>query len=186
MEDVGIIELYFARSEAAVSETANKYGGLLTRIAYNILNNVSDSEEVVNDTYLAAWNTIPPRIPKVLKHFLSRITRNLSFKRFDYTNAAKRRGNADLMLSELSECIPDRRADMESALDAKRIGELINGYLGGISREDCAIFVLRFFYVESAAEISKKLSIPVRRVSYRLSVMRKQLRAVFEKEGFAI
>ena len=87
MEDSQIVQLYFRRSEDAISQTQRKYGAYLQEIAYNILRSQEDSEEVVGDTYLAAWNAIPPEKPRVLRHFLSRITRNLSFDRLDYHHA---------------------------------------------------------------------------------------------------
>ena len=87
MEDTEIIDLYFARSEAAITETANKYGSYLHTIAYRVLRREEDTEEVINDTYLGAWNAIPPAIPRVLRHFLSGIARNLSFKRLEYLGA---------------------------------------------------------------------------------------------------
>lgn len=109
MEDTKIIDLYFARSEQAIEETSHKYGAYLGVIADNILHRPEDTEEVVNDVYLAAWNSIPPNRPRVLKHYLSRIARNLSFKRFEYLSADKRCADTVLFLSELDECIPDER-----------------------------------------------------------------------------
>ena len=112
MDDSAIIDLYFARSEKAIQETGVKYGNYLHTIAENILHTQEDSEEAVNDTYLAAWNAMPPTRPRVLRHFLSRIVRNLSFKRYSYLTADKRSTGTQLLLSELEECLPDGRQDL--------------------------------------------------------------------------
>ena len=119
MEDTQIVELFFSRSEEAISETSRKYGSYLRTIAHNVLPDSQDVEEVVNDVYLAAWNSIPPKCPPVLKYYLSRVARNLSFKRVEYLTAEKRCGNADVLLSELEECIPDTGRDMDETLEAK-------------------------------------------------------------------
>ena len=186
MDDSEIIELYFLRDQRAVSETETKYGAYLMKIAENILKNRLDSQEAVNDTYFAAWNGIPPARPTLLRCWLGRVTRNLSFKLFDRTHAAKRNRDAELMLSELSDCLPDKRFDVERTLEAKRTGEIINEFLFASKREDCAIFVSRYFFVMSIAEIAARYGLTDRRVKYRLSVMRSGLRAALEKEGIEI
>lgn len=186
MEDTQILDLYFARSEAAIDETARKYGAFLNRMAFSILHSRPDTEEIVNDTYFGAWNAIPPQRPAALKHFLSRITRNLSFKRLEYLSAAKRSKSAEVMLSELAECIPDPRTETESAVEAKRIAEILNRFLCTVSDEDCALFVCRYYYAETIPEIAKKVSLPERRVKYRLSLLRSRLRETLEKEGVEV
>ncbi len=186
MEDTKIIALYFQRSENAILETAKKYGTYLNQIAYRILGSPQDAEEMVEDTYLAAWNTIPPTKPDVLKHFLSRITRNLSFDRLDYLTAGRRNSKMDLLLSELEECIPAMDSDPEMVMEAKQIGESINRFLETLSRTDCKIFLNRYFYSLSIPEISEKYQILPRRVKYRLSCLRKSLRKHLEKEGITI
>ena len=186
MEDARILDLYFARSETAIDETAQKYGAFLNRLAYQILQSRPDTEEIVNDTYFGAWNAIPPQRPAALKHFLSRITRNLSFKRLEYRSAAKRSRTAEVMLSELTECIPDHRTEIEKAMEAKQITEILNRFLSDVSDEDCALFVFRYYYVETISEITKKVSLPERRVKYRLSVLRSRLREALEKEGIEV
>lgn len=183
MEDTQIIDLFFARSDVAINETAQKYGPFLNQVAYNILRSRTDAEEIVNDTYWGAWNAIPPQRPIILKHYLSRITRNLSFKRLEYLSAAKRSQGTDVMLSELEECIPDNHMGIEKTIEAKQIREIINHFLSTVSNMDCALFVSRYFYVETVPEISRKYSLSERHVKYRLSVMRSQLRSALEKEG---
>ena len=119
MEDTQIVALFFSRSEEAISETSKKYGSYLKTIACNILPSSEDAEEIINDVYLAAWDSIPPKRPSVLKYYLSRIVRNLCFKRVEYLTAEKRGGNADILLSELEECIPDTCRNMEQILEKK-------------------------------------------------------------------
>lgn len=111
MEDKEIIELYFERNEQAIAETAAKYGSLLSRIAGNILRNKEDGEECVNDTYLKAWNTIPPNRPDSMSCYLGRITRNLALNVLESKNALKRgKGRAGAALEELEECIPSEES----------------------------------------------------------------------------
>lgn len=182
MEDSGIVELYFARSETAIQETGRKYGAYLNQVAYNILRNLCDTEEIVNDTYMAAWNAIPPTKPNNFKHFLSRITRNLSFDRLDYLNAGKRHA----LFVEMDECIPDRRSDIEDIWEAKEIGVALNYFLQTLDRKTCAVFLARYYYSYSVSEVAEQYALSARQVKYLLSKTRDKLRSYFEKEGVVI
>ena len=182
MRDSEIVELYFQRRETAVLETDRKYRAFLCKIAHNILRDMRDTEEIINDTYMGAWNAIPPTRPDSLKYFLARITRNLSFDRLDYKNAAKRYA----LFVEIDECIPDCKYDMENMLEAKEIGMTLNRYLKTLDNRDCAIFLSRYFYCHSINEIARQYALPARRVKYILSKMRSNLKIWFEKEGVAI
>lgn len=186
MDDTQIIDLYFSRSEAAIAETAVKYGPYLNQIAYNILRSREDTEEIVEDTYFAAWNAIPPTRPDALKHFLSRITRNLSFSRLDYLTAKRRNGHMEVLLSELEECIPDHRDNWETVWESKQIGASLNRFLDKTDRTDCKIFLCRYYYSMTIAQIAGKYDMPQRKVKYRLSILRKQLRKHLDKEGIVI
>ena len=186
MDDTQIIELFFSRSETAITETAVKYGPYLNQVAYHILRSREDTEEIVEDTYLAAWNAIPPTKPDVLKHFLSRITRNLSFTRLDYLTAKRRDGHMSVLLSELEECIPDQRSSLEAKWEAKELGTALNRFLETLNRTDCRIFLCRYYYNLTIGEIAQKYDLPQRRVKYRLSILRKQLRKHLDMEGIAI
>lgn len=185
MEDTEIIHLYLSRSESAIAETAVKYGPYLNQVAYHILRSREDSEEIVEDTYFAAWNAIPPAVPRVLKHFLSRIARNLSFNRLDYLTA-KRRSHISVLLSELDECLSDPHGSPEEIWEAKQIGASLNNFLGTLEEQDCAIFLCRYYHSMTLMEISEKYGIPERRVKYRLSCLRQALRKYLEKEGIAV
>lgn len=179
MDDSEIIDLYFERSEAAITETDRKYHAYLNQIAYHILRSFRDTEEIVNDTYMGAWKAIPPTKPNSLKHFLSRITRNLSFDRLDYLNADKRR----MIFVEMDECIPDRQNDMEALWETKEIGRVLNCFLKTLEAKDCAVFLARYFYSYSIKELADQYSLSIRQVKYLLSRTRTALRNYFEKEG---
>lgn len=182
MEDMEIITMYFERQENAIQETENKYGIYLNTVAYHILRSFDDTEEVVNDTYMAAWNTMPPTKPGNLKYFLSRITRNLSFDRLDYKKARKR----NALFVELDECIPDRQNDMESVWETKEIGRVLNEFLRTLDRKTCAIFLARYYYAYSIKELAEQYGLPERRVKYLLEKTRNNLRRIFEKEGVTL
>ena len=186
MEDTEIIELFFSRRESAIGKTAEKYGAYLNRIAYNILHIREDTEEVVQDTYLAAWNTIPPQRPNVFRHYLSRITRNLAFDRLDYLTAQCRNPHMTVVLSELEDCIPDWKGDPYGALELRCIGDSINAFLAGLERVDCGIFLCRYYHSMSLSEISRKAGLPENHIKYRLSRMRSSLRRYLEKEGLTV
>ncbi|MCM1214369.1 MAG: sigma-70 family RNA polymerase sigma factor [Lachnospiraceae bacterium] len=179
MEDAEIIELYLERSESAIRETDKKYNVFLNRLVYNILHDALDTEEIIDDTYMGAWNAIPPTIPNSLKHFLSRIARNLSFDRLDYRLAGKR----NALFVELDECIPDMRQNVERIWEAKEIGRLLNCYLGTLDRKDCAVFLGRYYYSCSIGELAKQYSLTQRQIKYMLSKARDGLRAYLEREG---
>ena len=184
MEDQGILDLFFARSEQAIAETDRKYGGYCYSIAYNILSSKEDSEESVSDTYLAAWNKIPPEVPKALKYYLSRITRNLALSRFDYGNAQKRSAFAEVAISELEECIPDPAAQPEMRAEQRELTKTLNRFLSGLSGIDCALFVGRYYYNRTAAELGRKYNMREYQVKYRLKKLRAELKRFLEKEGY--
>lgn len=186
MEDTQIVALYEARSEEAISQTSKKYGNYLRRIAGNILPSCEDTEEVLNDVYLAAWNTIPPKRPPVLKYYLSRIVRNLCFKRLEYLTAEKRGGNADILLSELEECIPDPCRNMEQVMEAKELGQHLNRFLGTLTGDDRKLFLSRYYYAMTAPQLAQTYGCSVRQVKYRLEKLRKELKNALEKEGMFV
>lgn len=184
VDDKKIVELYFSRDERAVEETQSKYGSFCYRIAYHILNSVEDSEETVNDTYIEAWESIPPHRPAVLSAFLGKITRRLSMNRLRYTKAKKRYPEATaLALDELSECVPARNSVSEE-LEAKELGELIDKFIQTLRATDRRIFVCRYFYLDNADDIAKEFKFSKSKVYRSLEKTRKQLRLFLTKEGF--
>lgn len=183
MEDGEIIELYWNRSEQAIAESAAKYGRYCGRIAYNILTDREDAEETVNDTWLQAWNAIPPNRPAVLQAFLGRITRLLALKKHRYNTADKRGGSeTNLAFDELAECLPTAER-VEEELIAAELRAAVDHFLSMLSREARQMFVLRYWYIEPIAEIAVRFSCGESRVRVTLLRTRRKLRTYLEKEG---
>lgn len=184
MKDSQIIELYWNRSERAITETNQKYGPYCFAIADHILRNQQDSEECVNDTWLQAWNAIPPQKPGKLRSFLAKITRNLALNSLKARNAEKRGGGElNLVLDELAECLADSK-DTETEVAAKELANCINQFAHTLSERDCNIFLRRYFYVESVAEIAKKYGVKESNVLMILSRTRKKLKHYLRQEGY--
>lgn len=184
MEDSKIIALYWQRSENAIKETAIKYGSYCFAIAENILRNQEDSEECVNDTWMNAWNAMPPHKPAKLQMFLAKITRNLSFNRFHARSAEKRGGGEiHLVLEELAECLAGE-SDVAGEYEAKELGKCIQSYVRSLPERDGNVFVRRYFFTESVAEIAKKYDLSKNNVMVILSRTRAKLKAHLIKEGF--
>jgi len=185
MNDNEILDLYFARSESAIAETDAKYGDYLMAIAYRILHSAGDAEEVVNDTYLGAWRSIPPKRPTVFKLFLARIARNIAIDRLEYKLAQKRNSDMDILLSEVSDFIPSR-TDVEGQWEAKALGESINRFLGTIDSRSRTIFISRYWYAYPIREIAERLDLTESHVKNSLFRTRQKLRVYLQKEGVAI
>lgn len=185
MEDRQIIELYFSRHESAIAETDIKYGRFCRYIAYQILRNHEDSEEVTNDTYLKTWNTIPPNYPESLKGYVGMISNQLALDRYDAQNAAKRGGGEiPLALDELSESLPD--SEGEDICNEIALRDSLNIFLGSLPQKTRNIFVRRYWYVSEIAEIARDHSMSEAAVAMLLHRTRKKLKKHLEKEGFAI
>lgn len=185
MNDNEILDLFFARDQAAITETEAKYGDYLLAIACRILHSAGDAEEVVNDTYHGAWRSIPPKRPAVLKLFLARITRNIAIDRLEYKLAQKRNADLDVLLSEVSDFVP-ARGDVEEAWAAKELGETINRFLGTLDSRSRTIFVSRYWYAYSIREISERMELTESHVKNTLFRTRQKLRNYLQKEGVAI
>lgn len=186
MDDSKIIGLYWARSEQAISETAKKYGRYCHAIAYSILRNDADSEECVNDTYLRAWDAIPPQRPNKLQAFLGKITRNLSLNKWEKLLAEKRGGEqAALILDELSECIPDN-GDAAHTVENMVIRDALDRFLDELPAETRKMFVRRYFYMSSVKEIANAYGFSESKVTVTLFRTRKKLKSALEKEGIAL
>ena len=183
MDDSAIIDLYWDRSETAISETSQKYGSYCFSIAYNILTNHQDAEESVSDTYLAAWNAMPPQRPAVLATFLGKITRRLSIDRWRSRHAYKRGGGElPLALEELDQCIPDR-ATTEQAYERKRFALVLNRFLGRLPETERRVFLCRYWYLDPIAKIAALFGFSESKVASMLHRTRRKLRAELEKEG---
>lgn len=185
MDDSKIVELYWARDEAAIAETDKKYGAYCHRIAMNILSNAQDAEECVNSTYHNAWNAMPPHRPAMLSTFLGKITRNLSLQYIRKKNAARRGGGESVVpFEELSECIPaSEEYSVCSEMDAERLGELINSYLQTVSKDARMLFIGKYFYFDKIDDIAKRLGMKESRAKTLLYRTRNGLREYLKNEG---
>ncbi len=186
MEDNAIIELYFQRSESAVTESDKKYGRYCGTIARNILANEEDAKECVSDTWLKAWNAIPPTRPRILKAFFGKITRNLSLNRLEKEKAEKRGGGeVSLALDELSECVADTRA-YEWSADRSVIRDTLNAFLKDLPEETRIVFVRRYWYLEGVGQIAKELDSGESRIKMMLLRARKELAERLTREGIEV
>ena len=184
MTDEQIVDLYRARDESAVSETADKYGFVLRAVAKNILGNDHDAEECVNDTYLKAWESMPDARTTRLCPYLARITRNLALNRLREQTAEKRGGGQALAsLEELSECVSGEAANAGEFTDRVAFKEIMNGFLCGLSPETRGVFVARYWYSYSISEIARMYGISENKTSVTLFRTRKKLKKLLEKEG---
>lgn len=186
MQDEKIIELYWLRNETAIRETEQKYGQYLTRIAYNILNNIEDSHESVNDTYLKAWNSMPPQKPNILKTYLGKITRQLSIDIFRTRNR-KKHGSSQyaVSLSELEECIPSDH-NVEQEIELQLLGKAISDYLYTLPEQTRHIFVCRYYFCDSIRDISAFFGTSESKVKSLLFRTRQSLKNHLESEGFFV
>jgi len=185
MEDREIVDLYWQRSDRAISETEQKYGRYCRTIAMNICGAKEDAEECVNDTWFRAWNRMPSERPTVLSAFLGRITRNLAINTIKAKNRIKRGGGeASLALEELSECISDGRSP-ENVLEEKELEKLIGRFTADLKEGDRMIFVLRYWYLVPVADIAEKLQCSQGKVKSSLFRTRKKLREALQEEGLS-
>ena len=184
IDDKKIIELYFERNEQAIKETDIKYGKLCHKIAYNILNNLQDSEECVNDTYLGVWNKIPPTRPDNFKAYISKIVRSISIDKFRKQKAKKRSADMVMALDELTEVLPDERH--APGRNDEEIGKLIRIFLRKQKEEVQRVFVLKYFYFESNRAIAEKYGFTERKVTNMLARTRNKLKKYLIEEGISI
>ena len=186
MEDERIVALYWERDEQAISETEAKYDRYLQKIAHNILNNIEDSRESVNDTYLAAWNSMPPHKPSVLSAYLAKLTRRISIDRFRYRTRDKRAGpEYAISLSELSDCVSGGNT-AEEIVNAKALSDAIGIYLRLQSKEVQAAFLGRYYFLDPVKEIARYLGMSESKVKTLLYRTRLGLKEYLEKEGFCL
>ena len=186
MDDTKIVQLYWDRNEQAIPATADKYGNYCISIAKNILGNHGDAEECVNDTYMNAWNSIPPHRPSLLSAFLGKIVRNLSFNRYKH-NTADKRGGGELpvVLDELSELVSGKD-DVEQRIYHKELVQSIDTFLDSLSPEKRSIFVSRYWYTDSISEIAVRHGMKDGAVSMTLNRLRLKLHNYLLERGFEL
>lgn len=186
MQDSQILDLYWDRNEQAITETQRSYGSYCHSIAFHILYDHDDADECVNDTWLRAWNAIPPQRPGKLALFLGTITRNLSLDRWKGKHAMKRgSGEMTLALDELAECVPDRNST-EDAVVAAELERLLNEFLHTLPERECNVFLRRYWYVEEYRDIAKKYGMNLNTVRTTLFRTRTKLKSFLEKEGIVL
>lgn len=182
MEDREILDLLFARSQEGVKQLSQKYGKLFFRLAKNILGNDLDAEECVNDAYLGAWGRIPPERPEPLLPYLCKIVRNLSLKRYRWNTASKRNAGMDTAYDELEGCLASTW-QTEAEQDARELKETVEGFLDTLSKEDRILFLRRYWFADSHADIAARLGITENNAAVRLSRIRNRLRKYLKEHG---
>ena len=186
MEDDKIVQLYLNRDEGAIQFSSEKYGSRLRTLSLGITSDLQTSEECENDTYLQAWNLIPPNEPRTFLYaFLARIARHISIDRCRERASLKRDGYIVELSEEMEMCLPATE-DVESRIAEEELGKAISNYLHTISQEKRVIFVRRYFYLDSIAEISKRCAITESKVKSSLFRTRNDLREYLIKEGYAL
>lgn len=184
MDDSKIIDLYFARKEDAIKHTDETYGRRLYHLAENIVKNGQDAEESVSDTYMKAWDTIPPQRPQHFFAYLAKICRNFALKRLDWKNAGKRKAEIVSLTEEMEMCIPDQSRDRE--MEAKELGMILDRFLRTLTPENQMVFLRRYWYADTIAEIAARYGISESAVLMRLNRARAKLCTYFEKEGMKV
>ena len=184
MEDSKIIELFFARNEDAIRHTADTYGRRLFLLAERIVKNDEDAEESVSDTYLRAWNTIPPRKPQHFFAYLAKICRNFALDKLDWKAAAKRNAEVVSLTQEMEACIPDGNRDRE--LEDRELGQILDAFLRTLTPENRMVFLRRYWYVDTIGEIAVRYRISESAVQMRLNRTRRKLAEYLAKEGIRV
>ena len=186
LPDEEIINMYWNREERAIAATDEKYGKYLYKIAYNIVHDRLDCEECLNDTYLGAWNKIPPHKPNVFQVFLARITRNVAVDKYRRNTAARKIPSEMISsLEELEDCLPCD-GDDENAMLIAEISKVLNSFLRKLSERDEFIFVCRYYYSDKIMDIAKMLQVSEKTVQRALASIRERLKECLEKEGISI
>ena len=186
MDDKVIVQMYLDRDENAILKTKEKYEAYCYAISNNILGNYEDAQECVNDTYLRAWNSIPPNRPSVLKTFLGKITRNLSLDRYELLNAKKRNGGQmPLIFDEIQECIPSLDST-ENIVEEIALTDILNRFLSSLSLEQRKIFMRRYWYLSPIKEIATEYGMSESKIKMSLFRSRNELKKLLEKEGISV
>ena len=182
MEDSRIVDLYWRRDETAISETERKYGRFCFSISNNILRSREDAQECVNDTYLGAWNAMPPHRPEILSSFLGKITRRLSLKKLRDRSAGKRGGGGvEVSFDELEECVPSGR-QIDERIEIAELAEIINAFLEALPLDERRVFLRRYWFFDSVSEISLRFGFGKSKVKMMLKRTRDKFLVHLQKE----
>ena len=184
IDDEKIIDLFFERSEQGIRELDNKYGAVCHNLSYNIVNNRQDAEECVNDAYLGAWNAIPPVHPNPLLSYIVKIVRNISLKIYWRKEAAKRNSTYTIAMGEIETCIADPNT-VETEIEARELARIIEAFLDTLTVKERVIFMRRYAYADTYADIAKRVGISEKNVSVRLTLIRPKMKQyLIEREVF--
>lgn len=187
MRDEEIIELYWLRDETAITETDRKYKSYLLTVAYNIVHDSLDCEESLNDTYIGAWNAMPPSRPRVLKAFLTTIMRRIAINRY-HVNTRKKSIPSELsvLLSELGEWIADDSDSVSAEFDARRLAAVISDYIRALPERRKFIFMSRYYLAEPIDSIARELGFSRSMINKELAAIRSGLKEKLESEGYTV
>ena len=185
MEDSQIIGLYFKRDESAITETETKYGAFCHGIALNILSINADADECVNDTYLQAWNSIPPKKPDKLGAWLGKVVRNIAFNLWKKNHRQKRYAGMEQLLNELEDCIPSP-VTVEREIEEQELTEVINTWLASLSQNDRILFIRRYWHGETVTMLAQESGMSSANMAKRMYRLRKGLKFKLEKEGYSL
>lgn len=189
MTDEQIIELYFSRDESAIEQTSLKYSAYIRTVAGNILCNPEDTDECENDTYLRTWNAIPPHRPNLLRAFLAKIARNLALNMLEKKSAAKRGGSVTQLISELEECTAGLRSNqpnVEQQAENAELVRVLNDFVGSLNAEQRAVFLRRYWFMESISAIAERYSMSESKVKSMLMRTRGKLKTRLTAEDIPL
>lgn len=182
MEDAVIIDLYIQRNQRAIAESSAKYGAYCGAVAGNILGSPQDTEEVLNDTWLAAWNDIPPSQPQCLRAYLGRLTRNLAISRYRFFRARKRYAGMEQLLSELEDCIPAPER-VEERLEQAELAQALRDWVDSLEPQQRQLFVRRYWHGVSVKQLAREAGLSQNNMAQKLLRLRRALRTRLEQEG---
>jgi RNA polymerase sigma-70 factor (ECF subfamily) len=186
MSDAQIIGLYLERNENAIAESDRHYGSYCRKIALNVLCSREDADECVNDTWLRAWQHIPPQIPQSLSAFFGKIVRNLSLSRYRRENAQKRFGGLTALLSEFEDCVPDFGSSVEKSVESRLITQAIDDWLASLSKDERVMFVRRYWFAEAVKDLAGEYGCSANTMAQKMMNLRRSLKSKLEQEGIEI
>lgn len=184
-DDEKIIDLFFERDQQGIRELDMKYGKICHNLSYNIVNNRQDAEECVNDAYLGAWNAIPPERPNPLLSYMVKIVRNLSLKTYWKKEAAKRNSIYTIAMQEIEACIAGQKT-VEDEVEARELARIIESFLDTLAVKERVIFMRRYAYIDTYADIAKRVGISEKNVSVRLTLIRQKMKQYLIERGVLV
>lgn len=185
IDDEEIIDLFFERDQQGIRELDRKYGKICHNLSYNIVNSRQDAEECVNDAYLGAWNAIPPARPNPLLSYIVKIVRNISLKIYWRKAAAKRNSIYTVAMQEIEACIADQKT-VEDEVGARELARIIESFLDTLTAKERVIFMRRYAYIDTYADIANRVGISEKNVSVRLTCIRQKMKQYLTERGLLV